>query len=125
MAKDALKQKAVEMAVPAEEAAMELARELTSNLEKGLSNLPDRQKWNQEDMLGKHDIPMAELPKEVQDIIGELLEKEEDLLKEIEDTAANWADSMDKISGDAMDGPIANMTAKGITRNQLPNNNEI
>jgi hypothetical protein len=126
LAKDALKAKAVELAVPAEESGMELAQELASNMEKKLSAKPDREKWNQEDLLGRQDIPMSELPKEVQDIIGDLLEKEEDLLKQVEDTAANWADSMDKgLTGEAMDGPIANMTAKGITGNQLPNNNEL
>jgi len=55
-----------------------------------------------------------------------LLEQQEDLFEEMEDTAANWADSLDKGAGwDAMDGPIANMSAKGVTGNQLPNNNEM
>jgi hypothetical protein len=126
MAKDALKKQAVEMAIPAEEMGLEKAKEIESNLEKWLSNEPDRQKWNQEDPLTKNDIPMAELPKELEDMVGELLEQQEDLNEDMEDTAANWADSMDKGAGwDAADGPIANMSAKGVTGNQLPNNNEM
>ena len=79
-----------------------------------------------EDPVGKTDTPMAELPKELEDMIGELMEEQEDLFDEIEDTNANWADSLDKGAGwDAMDGPIANMSAKGVTGNQLPNNNEM
>src|SRR5690606_7048439 len=43
-----------------------------------------------------------------------------------EDTNANWTDALDKGAGwDAVDGPIANMTAKGVTGNQLPNDNEM
>jgi hypothetical protein len=59
-------------------------------------------------------------------MVGELMEQQEDLFEEMEDTNANWADSMDKGAGwDAADGPIANMSAKGVTGNQLPNNNEM
>ncbi len=126
MAKDALKKKATEIAVPVEEMGLELAKSIESNLEKWLMDKPDREKWNQEDPIGKQDIPMAELPKELEDMVGELMEQQEDLFDEMEDTAANWADSMDKGAGwDAADGPIANMSAKGVTGNQLPNNNEM
>jgi hypothetical protein len=44
----------------------------------------------------------------------------------MEDANANWHDSLDKGAGwDAADGPIDNMSAKGVTGNQLPNNNEM
>jgi hypothetical protein len=126
MAKDALKKRETEIAVSAEEMGVELAQEITSNLEKWLVDTPDRIKWDQEDPLAKTDVPMAELPEELEDMIGELMEQQEDILEEAEDTNANWADSLDKGAGwDAMDGPIANMSAKGVTGNQLPNNNEM
>jgi hypothetical protein len=126
MAKDGLKQKAMEIAVPAEEAGLELASEISSNLEKWLLDAPDRQKWTQEELLTKQDVPMAELPTELEDMIGELMEQQEDLFDDIEDMNANMTDSLDKGAGwDAMDGPIANMSAKGVTGNVLPNNNEM
>jgi hypothetical protein len=126
MAKDALNKQAVEIAVALEESGLELAEEITSNLEKWLMDEPDRAKWNMEDPVGKTDTPMAELPGELEDMIGELMEQQEDLFEEMEDTNANWADSLDKGAGwDAMDGPIANMTAKGVTGNALPNDNEM
>lgn len=126
MAKDALNKKATEVAVALEESGLELAKEIQTNLEKWLMDEPDRLKWTMEDPVGKTDTPMAELPKELEDMIGELMEQQEDLFDEIEDTNANWADSLDKGAGwDAMDGPIANMSAKGVTGNQLPNNNEM
>jgi len=126
MAKDALNQKAVEIAVADEDNGLELAKELSSNIEKWLSNAPDRAKWTQEDPAGKTDTPMPELPKDLQDMVGQLLEQEEDLFDQVEDANANWADAADKAIGmDAADGPIADMSAKGVTGNALPNNNEM
>ena len=126
MAKDALNQKAAEIAVPAEENGLEGAKELSSNLEKWLSNTPDRQQWTQEELAQKSDTPMPELPKELQDMVGELMEQQEDLFDQMEDQNANITDSADKgIGWDAADGPIADMSAKGVTGNQLPNNNEM
>jgi DNA-binding ferritin-like protein len=126
MAKDALKAQAAEVAVPAEESGLEGAKELSSNLEKWLSNTPDRTQWTQEELAQKSDTPMPELPKELQDMVGELMEQQEDLFDAAEDQNANITDSADKgIGWDAADGPIADMSAKGVTGNQLPNNNEM
>ena len=126
MAKNALKDKAVEMAISKEEMGLELAKEISSNLEKWLMDKPDRQKWTQEDPTVKTDTPMAELPRELEDMVGELMEQQEDLFDEMEDANANWHDSPDKGAGwDAADGPIDSMAAKGVTGNQLPNNNEM
>jgi hypothetical protein len=126
MAKDALKQQAAEIAVPMEESGLEGAKELSSNLERWLSNTPDRQQWTQEELMQKSDTPMPELPKELQDMVGELMEQQEDLFDQAEDQNANITDSADKgVGWDAADGPIADMSAKGVTGNQLPNNNEM
>ena len=74
----------------------------------------------------KSDTPMPELPKELQDMVGELMEQQEDLFKQMEDMNANITDSADKgVGWDAADGPIADMSAKGITGNALPNDNEM
>ena len=126
MAKNALKEKAIEMAISAEEMGVELAKETTSNLEKWLSDKPDRQKWTQEDQIQRTEAPAPELPTQLEDMVGELMEQQEDLFDEMEDANANWHDSLDKGAGwDAADGPIDDMSAKGVTGNQLPNNNEM
>lgn len=127
MAKDALAKKAVEIAVPHEEAGLEKAEELQTNLEKWLPDTPDRDKWSMEEPAGgEEDIPMAELPKELEDLVGDLMENEEDLFDDIEDTTSKWTDSLDKGAGwDTMDGPISNMSARGVTGNRLPNSSEI
>ena len=127
MAKDGLKKKATEIAVPLEEAGLELAEAMTTHLEKWLSDNPDREAWKMEEPFGDQvDVPMAELPKELEDLVGELMEDEEDLFEEMDDVTSKWSDSLDKGAGwDTLDGPISNMSAQGVTGNHLPNTSEI
>jgi hypothetical protein len=128
MAKDALTKKTADIAVPLEQLGAEMAAEMTTNIEKWLPDTPDREKWSQEEPLtdDMKEAPMAELPKELEDLVGELMEEEEDLFDEMEDASSSWADSIDKGAGwDAMDGPISNNSARGVTGNRLPNTNEI
>ena len=128
MAEDALLKKTTDIAVPLEQLGYEMAEELKSNIEKWLPDSPDREKWSQEESLTDKDkeAPMAELPGELEDMIGELMEEENDLFDEMEDVSSSAADSLDKGAGwDALDGPISNMSAKGVTCNRLPNSSEI
>ncbi len=128
MAEDALLKKSAEIAVPLEQLGAEMAEEITTNLEKWLPDTPDREQWSQEEPLtdAMREAPMAELPGELEDLVGELMEEEEDLFDEMEDISSSWADSLDKGAGwDASDGPISNMSAKGVTGNRLPNTSEI
>ncbi len=128
MAEDALLKKSVDIAVPLEQLGYERAEELKTNFEKWLPDTPDREKWSQEESLTDKDkeAPMAELPTELEDMVGDLMEKEDDLFDEMEDVSSSAADSLDKGAGwDAVDGPISNMSAKGVTGNRLPNKSEI
>ena len=114
MAKDALTKKTADIAVPLEQLGAEMAKEMTTNIEKWLPDTPDRERWSQEEPLtdDMKEAPMAELPKEMEDIVGKLMEDEEDLFNEMEDASSSWADSLDKGAGwDAMDGPISNNSA--------------
>ena len=126
MAKDALKKKATEIATALEDNGLELAEALTTHIEKWLPDTPDRDQWKMEEALGDYETPMAELPKELEDLIGDLMEEEEDIFDDMEDATSAWADSLDKGAGwDAMDGPIQNMSAQGVTGNRLPNSSEM
>ena len=122
-----LYQKRVEIAVPAEQAGLEKAAEIEQNLERWLPNTPDNTKWSMEEPpQGPSDIPMAELPKELDDLVGDLLNKEKDMDQDKDDVSSSIMDSIDKGAGwGADDGPMSNMSAKGVTGNQLPNNDEI
>lgn len=126
MAKDGLQTKQLEIATALEDNGLESAKELTTHIERWLQQQPDRLQWQMEEPLSQLDQNMAELPKQLQDMIGDLMDNEEDVTEEMEDMGSKWADSLDKGAGwDAMDGPISNMSAQGVTGNQMPNNNEI
>ena len=126
MAKDALEKKAIEIATAIENNAVENAETLTANLEKWLPDEPDRIKWAMEDPIDQDNIEQAELPTELEDLVGDLLEEEEDLFEEIDDVTSRYASSLDKGAGwDALDGPISSMNAQGVTGNQLPNTTEM
>ncbi len=126
LAADALTRGAAELAVPSEQSGLELAKEIVHNLEKWLMNAPDTLKWSMEDVNKPADVPLAELPAELEDIVGDLLDKEEKMTDAVEDVSSAWMDSSDKGAGwDAGDGPISSMSAKGITGNVLPNQTEV
>ncbi|MDP6353695.1 MAG: hypothetical protein QF473_01240, partial [Planctomycetota bacterium] len=121
-----LYEKKIELAVPHEQSGLELAEELIHNLERWMPDTPDHKKWLMEEPMAPEDAPMAELPSELEDIVGELLDSEEEMTDDVEDVTSSFMDSLDKGAGwDAADGPISNMSAKGITGNQLPNQQEI
>jgi len=126
LAADALTKKNVEMAVPFEQSGLELAEAITMNIERWLADAPDTQKWNMEEPTGDYDVPMADLPEELEDLVGELIDQEEEMTEETEDVTSSWMDSINEGAGwTAMDGPISNMSAKGITGNLQPNSQEV
>jgi len=126
MAKDALSKKAVEIATALEDNGIENAKTLTANIEKWLPDVPDREKWALEDPLGQENVEAPELPKELEDLVGDLLEQEEDLFEEMEDLTSKYTMSGDKgIGWGALEGPMPNMNAQGVTGNQLPNKSEM
>jgi len=121
-----LYQKRVEIAIPAEQEGFEKAAEIEQNLERWLPNTPDNTKWSMEEPPAQSDTPLAELPKQLDDLIGDLINKEEQDDPDKDDVSSSTMDSLDKGAGwGTGDGPTSNMSAKGVTGNQLPNNDEI
>ena len=126
LAEKFLYEKKIEMAVPHEQSGLEKAESLVHNLEKWLPDMPDNKKWSMEEPKADVDIPLAELPAELEDIVGELIDQESEMDEEVEDVSSSWMDSLDKGAGwGVSDGPISNMSARGVTGNLLPNKNEI
>jgi len=126
VAADELSKPGARIPVTEEEVGLELAEKLEHNLESWLPNESDKLKWELEEPSTPPDVPMAELPEELEDIIGDLIREEQDLDPEMEDVSSSWMDSIDAGAGwDVMDGPISNMSAKGKTGNTLPNSSEI
>jgi hypothetical protein len=123
---EAAEQKNVQIAVPLEQSGLELAESITTNIEKWLMETRDNQLWTMEDPIQDTEVPMSELPDQLQDLIGDLVDSEEDMTDQVQDMTSGWMDSLDKGAGwDATDGPISDMSAKGITGNRLPNDNEV
>jgi len=126
VAADELSKPGVKIPVTEEQIGLELAEKLEHNLESWLPDESDKAKWELEEPSTPPDVPMAELPEELEDIIGDLIREEQDLDPEMEDMSSSWMDSIDAGAGwDTMDGPISNMSAKGKTGNTLPNSSEI
>ncbi len=126
MAKGALAAKAIKIATPLEQEGLEDAKKLTSNIEKWLLQKPDTYKWEMEEPVTQNDVPVPPLPAELSDMIGKLLQHEEDLTSDMESLGSKWNDSMNKGLGwGAMDGPISDMSAQGVTGNTMPKNDEI
>jgi hypothetical protein len=124
---DALKKKEnIEIATLNESAALETAESIEQNLERWLADKQDGIKWNAEQGEDSPDVNMTDLPNELTDIIGELIESEDDMSQENEDsTNSTMWDKDDGIGWRTGDGNINSMQAKGITGNVLPNNNEV
>ncbi len=126
MEKGALKIKAMKIATPLEQEGLEDAKKLTSNIEQWLMQTPDTMKWEMEEPVAQNDVPDPPLPAELHDMIGKLLEHEEDMTQNMESLGSKWNDSINKGNGwGAMDGPISDMSAQGVTGNQMPKNDEI
>ncbi|HCE43517.1 MAG TPA: hypothetical protein DET40_08215 [Lentisphaeria bacterium] len=124
---DALKKKEnIEIATLNEEAAAGLAETVEQNLERWLADTPDNIKWNAEQGEGSPDVNMTDLPNELTDIIGDLIESEKDMSEDSQDSTNSTAwDKDEGLGWGVSDGNINSMQAKGITGNVLPNNNEV
>ncbi len=120
-----LDQKLVTLAVPREQSGRELATSLAEDMEMWLPPGADNVKWVMEEPLDHPDIPMPELPDQLSDLIGDLMEQEEALMEAADDVTSSWADSMSAAGWGVSDGPISNFSAKGKTGNQMPNNQEL
>jgi hypothetical protein len=116
----------VELAVPREQAGRELAESLVEEMEMWIPNSPDYIKWIMEEPLDFPEIPMVDLPDQLWDLIGDLIEEQDELNDAAEDVTSAWADSLAEGAGwEVAGGPISNFSAVGKTGNQLPDNNEL
>lgn len=116
----------IELAVPREQAGRELAESLVEEMEMWIPNSPDYIKWVMEEPLDFPEIPMVDLPDQLWDMIGDLIEDQDELNEAAEDVTSAWADSLAEGAGwEVAGGPISNFSAVGKTGNQLPDDNEL
>ena len=109
------------------EALRTIQQRLQDIEEMWLPDIPDRIKWDLADLdlSGIENVPLVELPDKLEDLIGDLLESEEELMEAAEDVTSNWATPDLEAGWAVMDGPISNFSAKGKTGNVLPNTSDV
>ncbi len=113
--------------VSAEDLGFMLGTKMKEDLESWLPNAPDNAKWLLEDSPdGKSPkIPEMPLPKSLEDMIGDLLQKADEFDKDADDVTNSFAGNLDQAGWGVSDGPMASFSAKGKTGNDLPNSNEL
>ncbi|MEJ2701761.1 MAG: hypothetical protein P8Z79_04905 [Sedimentisphaerales bacterium] len=131
-------EKSEELADKAEEAAeMREARQDAYRLETEAVEMAEELMINCEATLGFHDdiqfvaeipedeqlvAPLAELPAELEDLVGDLITQEEEMRPEVEDIGS-YLNSLDHTAGPVADGTISSTSAKGKTGDQRPEDN--
>ncbi len=121
---------AEEIAVDRDEgmlAALDKVKERMADMEMWLMDKPDNIKWKQEawDKNEMPNIPLVDLPQELEDLVGDLVDKQEEVDEQAQDAASNAATADIPAGWDVMDGPISNWSAKGKSGNEKPNANEM
>lgn len=91
-----------------------------------LDKSPDTTKFNLEDIPEgmMPEIPMVELPDKLTDMVGDLIEKQEDQNEDTNDKSSNWAKA-DSKAGVPKEGPMSSFGGKGKTGNHRPDPTEI
>ncbi|MFW6059330.1 MAG: hypothetical protein ACODAQ_04065 [Phycisphaeraceae bacterium] len=114
-----------EIATPVEEGIKALAEEVADDLEMWMPHEGDSQRWVMESPPeGTFDVPEEELPSQLQDRIGELIEEADEFDEQADDVTGAWGGNM-QMGWDIADGPISSFNARGKTGNQLPNASEM
>src|SRR5262249_51190521 len=125
--KAAERSKASKIEVSLEDMGVGLATKMKEDLETWMADAPDATKWVMEEPLDKKTpkVPEMPLPKALEDLVGDLLQKAEEFDEEADDVTSAWGDNLDQAGWGVSDGPIATFSAKGKTGNDQPNNNEM
>lgn len=125
--KAAAKPKPSELPVALEDLGAALATKMKEDLEMWLPDAADATKWVLEEPLDKKGLKVPEmpLPKALEDLIGELLQKADEVDEEADDKTSAWGDNLDQAGWGVADGPISTFSAKGKTGNDQPNNMEL
>ncbi len=121
------KAKSEKMEVSLEDLGAGLATKMKEDLEMWMPDAADNLKWVLEEPLNKKPmkIPEMPLPKALQDLVGELLQKADEFDEDADDITSAWGDNLDQAGWGVSDGPISSFSAKGKTGNDMPNNMEV
>ena len=121
--------KPTEIAVQKEQGmldALEKAKEISADMEHWLANKMDTTKWLMEnfDKAEMPEIPMLPLADAFEDLVGELLEQQQNIAEDVKSSASNQALAEIPAGWDVMDGVLPSFAAQGKSGNQAPKHNE-
>ena len=121
---------AKEIAVDRDEGAlanMDKIEERLADMEMWLPDKPDAERWKQEgwDVNEMPEIPLVDLPEELEDLVGDLLDKAEEVDEAAQDSTSNLTLPDFPAGWDVLDGPMDSFGAKGKSGNERPNENEM
>jgi hypothetical protein len=125
--KAAARSKAEKIEVSLEDMGVGLGTKMKEDLETWMPDSPDNVKWVMEEPLNKKTpkVPEMPLPKALEDLVGDLLQKADEFDQEADDITSAWGDNLDQAGWGVSDGPISSFSPKGKTGNDLPNSNEV
>jgi hypothetical protein len=104
--------------------AVEMAEELVINCEATMGFYDDIQFVAEVPEDEQLVAPLADLPSELEDLVGNLVTSEQEMRPEVEDIGS-YLNSLDHTAGPIADGTISSTSAKGKTGDQKPEDNII
>ena len=104
--------------------AVEMAEELMINCEATMGFRDDIQFIAEIPEDEQLVAPLADLPSELEDLVGDLITSEQEMRPEVEDIGS-YLNSLDHTAGPIADGTISSTSAKGKTGDQRPEDNVI
>jgi hypothetical protein len=121
--------KPTEIAVQKEQGmldALEKAKEISGDMEHWLATKMDTTKWLMEnfDKSEMPEIPMLPLADAFEDLVGDLLEQQQNIAEDVKSSASNQALAEIPPGWDVMDGVMPAFGAQGKSGNQAPKHNE-
>lgn len=121
----------VELAYAKEDVLLEQmgeAMERLDDMEMWLGDKNDNQKVTTESFdkeeMPESGIALGELPTQVQDLIGDLLDSDEDMDQEADDSSTNHATPDMPMGWEAIEGDISSFAGKGHSSNKRPDHKE-
>ncbi|RMD79773.1 MAG: hypothetical protein D6820_07720 [Lentisphaerae bacterium] len=121
---------AKEIAVQKEDSlldAIKNTKERVEDVEMWLPDKPDNVKWDMEtfDASEFPEIPLVDLPDELEDMVGDLLDQAQAIDEASQDSTGNNMFADAEMGWGVSDGPMPNFSAKGKSGNTRPNDNEM
>lgn len=104
--------------------AAERAEEILEEMEQWLPAGPDATKWVMENPAETPEVPNIALPEELFDVIGELIEEQDELNDAAKDETSAHATNSQEATWGVGGGPISSFAAQGKTGDQLPDANQ-